>query len=53
MGPDMAKLSLEDMTHAQFRNWLLPVVEHALFTDREELFVLLMADIFCGTVASG
>ena len=44
MRPNMAKLPLEDMTREQFRNWLLPIVKHSLFVEREQLLVLLSAD---------
>lgn len=44
MGPRMAKLPLKDMPHEQFRNWILPIVEHSLFVEREKLLVLLMTD---------
>ena len=38
------KLPLKDMTHKQLREWLLPIVEHTLFLDRERLLELLTVD---------
>lgn len=47
----MAKLPLTDMTPAQFRNWLLPIVEHSLFVDCEQLVAALMTDADRDTLA--
>ena len=44
MGLNMEKVSLKDMTHKQFRKWLLPIVEHTLFVDRERILKLLTVD---------
>ena len=41
---NMEKVSLKDMTHKQFRKWLLPIVEHTLFVDRERILKLLTMD---------
>ena len=41
---NMEKVPLKDMTHKQFREWLLPIVEHTLFVDRERLLELLTID---------
>ncbi|MCG9133125.1 hypothetical protein J5I95_15720 [Candidatus Poribacteria bacterium] len=38
------KLPLQDMTHKQLREWLLPIVEHTLFLDREKILELLTID---------
>ena len=39
-----AKLPLKDMTDKQFREWLLPIVEHTLFVYRERILELLTID---------
>ena len=41
---NVTKSPLKDMTQEQFRDWLLPIVQHSLFVDRERLSALLMAD---------
>ena len=38
------KLPLKDLTHEQFREWLLPIVEHTLFVCREKILGLLTID---------
>ena len=38
------KLPLKDLTHEQFREWLLPIVEHTLFVCRERILELLTID---------
>ena len=38
------KLPLQDMTHKQLREWLLSIVEHTLFFDRERILELLTID---------
>lgn len=38
------KLPLKDMTYKQFREWLLPLVEHTLFVCRERILELLTID---------
>lgn len=43
MERNTAKRPLIDMTPEQFRSWLLPIVEHSLFIDRERLVAALMA----------
>lgn len=40
-----AKLSLTDMTPVQFREWLHPIVNEALFADRDELVMLLAQSV--------
>ena len=40
----MEKVPLKDMTYEQFREWLFPIVEHALFVDRERILELLTID---------
>ena len=47
---NMEKLPLKDMTHKQFREWLLPIVEHALFVYRERILELLTIDADRGTL---
>ena len=44
MGLNMAKLALTDMTPEQYRNWVLTIVEHPIFADRERLAAFLMKD---------
>ena len=41
---NMEKVSLKDMTHEQFCEWLRPIVEHTAFVDRERIFELLTMD---------
>ena len=41
---NMEKVSLKDMTHKQFREWLFPIVEHTLFVYRERILELLTID---------
>ena len=38
------KLALKDMTHKQFREWLLPIVEHTLFVYCDRILELLTID---------
>lgn len=47
------KLSLTDMTPAQFREWLRPIVNEALFADRDELVMLLAQRVDRETLAEG
>lgn len=41
MGLSMEKVPVKNMTHEQFHEWLLPIVEHTLFVDRERILELL------------
>ena len=41
---NMEKVPLKDMTDKQFREWLLPIVEHTLFAYRERILELLTID---------
>ena len=41
---NMKKMPLKDMTDKQFREWLLPIVEHTLFVYRERILELLTID---------
>ena len=41
---NMEKVLLKDMTDKQFREWLLPIVEHTLFVYRERILELLTID---------
>lgn len=47
------KLSLTDMTPAQFREWLRPIVNQALFVDRDELVTLLAQNVDRETLTKG
>ena len=47
------KLSLTDMTPAQFREWLRPIVNEALFADRDELVTLLAQNVDRETLTEG
>ena len=47
------KLSLTDMTTAQFREWLRPIVNEALFADRDELVMLLARSVDRGALTEG
>ncbi|MYB95712.1 hypothetical protein F4054_17780 [Candidatus Poribacteria bacterium] len=51
MERNRAKLPFESMTDVQFLNELLPIVEHALFVDRERLLALLATDADPDTLA--
>ena len=42
---NMETVPLKDMTYKQFREWLLPIVEHTLFADRERFLKLLAIDV--------
>ena len=42
---NIEKMPLKDMTYTQFREWLLPIVEHTLFADRERILKLLAIDV--------
>ncbi len=44
MKRNKGKLPLKNMTDKQFREWLLPIVEHTLFVYRERLLELLAID---------
>ena len=45
MSLNRTKLSRTDMTPAQFREWLRPIVNEALFADRDELVTLLAQNV--------
>ncbi|MYC77641.1 hypothetical protein F4X10_17905 [Candidatus Poribacteria bacterium] len=47
------KLSLTDMTPVQFREWLRPIVNEALFADRDELLTLLAQNVDRETLTEG
>lgn len=47
------KLSLTDMTPTQFREWLRPIVNQALFVDRDELVTLLAQNVDRETLTEG
>lgn len=47
------KLSLTDMTPGQFREWLCPVINEALFADRDELAALLAQNVDRETLTEG
>ena len=48
-----AKLSPTDMTPMQFREWLRPIVNEALFADRDELVTLLAQNVDRETLTEG
>ena len=47
------KLSVTDMTPAQFREWLRPLINEALFEDRNKLVALLAQDVDRETLTEG
>lgn len=47
------KLSLTDMTPPQFREWLRPIVNQALFVDRDGLVTLLAQNVDRETLTEG
>ena len=47
------KLSLTDMTPAQFREWLRLIVNEVLFADRDELVMLLAQSVDRETLTKG
>lgn len=53
MPSNKTKLLLTDMTLAQFRDWLRPIVNESLFADRDELVALLAQNADRETLAEG
>ena len=47
------KLSITDLTPAQFREWLRPIINEALFEDRDKLVTLLAQDVDRETLTEG
>lgn len=48
-----AKLSITDLTSVQFREWLRPIINEALFEDRDKLVTLLAQDVDRETLTEG
>ena len=47
------KLSITDMTPTQFREWLRPIINEALFEDRDKLVALLAQNVDRETLTEG